>query len=98
MTDAFITALGPCLAQPVHVHRSWLLLDAPKIGTFVLSGVDELTARQQREVIAWMNLVQENVQVVSVASRPLFPLVEAGRFLESLYYRLNTLYIEIVES
>ena len=97
-SDTFIAALGPCLRQPVHVCRGWMLIDAPKAGTLILSGVDALTARQQLEVIAWLNLVGDDVQVVSLATQPVFSLVSAGRFLEALYYRLNTLYIEINES
>jgi transcriptional regulator of acetoin/glycerol metabolism len=36
-------------------------------------------------------------QVVSTASAPLLPLVEAGVFNDALYYRLNTVYIDLSE-
>ena len=37
----------------------------------------------------WLDRFGESVQVVSLTSVPLWPLVKAGRFLEGLFYRLN---------
>jgi DNA-binding NtrC family response regulator len=34
------------------------------------------------------------VQIVSITSEPLWPLVEQGRFLEGLFYRLNVVTLE----
>jgi transcriptional regulator of acetoin/glycerol metabolism len=34
--------------------------------------------------------------VISTSREDLFPLVEAGTFLEMLYYRLNVLYFQFV--
>ena len=49
----------------------------------------DLTDAQQEQLLAWMER-HPAIQVISVASRPLYPLVEAGSFHATLYYRLNT--------
>ena len=49
----------------------------------------DLTDGQQEQLLAWMER-HPSIQVISVASRPLYPMVEAGSFHATLYYRLNT--------
>ena len=49
----------------------------------------DFTDAQQQELLAWMEQ-HPSIQVISVASRPLYPMVEAGSFHATLYYRLNT--------
>ena len=49
----------------------------------------DLTDAQQEQLLAWMER-HPAIQVISVASRPLYPMVEAGSFRATLYYRLNT--------
>jgi hypothetical protein len=49
----------------------------------------DLTDAQQQQLLAWMER-HPAIQVISVASRPLYPMVEAGSFRATLYYRLNT--------
>ena len=41
-----------------------------------------------------MNAGHGSVQIVSITSQPIWPLVEAGRFLEGLFYRLNVVTLE----
>ena len=38
-----------------------------------------------------------DVQVVSTAKAPLFPLVERGAFLDRLYYQLNIVYLDLTD-
>lgn len=52
---------------------------------------------QQVRLLTWMDCHIADVQVVSVARHPVFPLVLAGTFLNKLYYRLNTLYLPLSE-
>ena len=40
----------------------------------------------------------ERIQIVTTSTVPLFPLVTRGAFLETLYYRLNVIYVELTRS
>jgi hypothetical protein len=77
--------------QPVHVQRlpGRLVLPADLSGTLVLLGVDQLTLLQQIHLNDWIAICRPGAQVISVTTTPLRPLVEHGRFLEGLLYRLN---------
>ena len=37
-------------------------------------------------------------QVISTSRAPLMPLVDDGRFLNSLYYRLNTICVDLMSA
>jgi DNA-binding NtrC family response regulator len=63
----------------------------------ILSGVESLDAGQQAQLLQWLDQGKRRVQLASISSHPLFPLVEAGTFDASLYYRLNVVRIEWVE-
>lgn len=60
-------------------------------GTLLLQPVEALTMTQQISLYDWMNRSAESPQIVSVATRPLKPLVMRGRFLEALFHRLSEL-------
>lgn len=64
-------------------------------GTVVIRDVDALTPEQQRRLLDWLDSAPSGTQVVSTASAPLLPLVETGAFNDTLYYRLNTVYIDV---
>jgi hypothetical protein len=64
------------------------------VGSMVLRDVDFLTPREQLRLFEWL-ATSNRTQVVSTASAPLLPLVEAGVFDDALYYRLNTVYIDL---
>jgi transcriptional regulator of acetoin/glycerol metabolism len=49
---------------------------------------------QQLRLYDWLNDGWENLQVVSISSASLRPLVDEGRFLEGLLYRLNVVHLE----
>jgi hypothetical protein len=72
----------------------WSPADGPERGhgqVMLVRDAQDLTAAQQQQLLAWMDR-HPATQVISVASQPLFPLVAAGLFRASLYYRLNTFY------
>jgi hypothetical protein len=69
---------------------------SPHVGSMVLRDVDFLTPREQRRLFEWL-ATSNRTQVVSTASAPLLPLVEARVFNDALYYRLNTVYIDLSE-
>ena len=57
--------------------------------TVVIGDVSTLSLLQQIELYDWLDRFGETAQVLSFTSVPLWPLVERGRFLEGLFYRLN---------
>ena len=70
----------------------WSPADGPdrRCGQIALvRDAQDLTDGQQEQLLAWMDR-HPAIQVISVASRPLYPLVTAGSFRATLYYRLNT--------
>ncbi len=81
------------LREPMRVQTGWNRLTAPTRGTLVLHDVQTLNAEQQCELLEWLE-ANNDVQLVSISTEPLFPLVEDGEFLESLYYQLNTIYVD----
>ena len=68
-------------------------LDLPASGraTLFLHDIAALTLAQQITLHDWLNTGGREVQVVSMTGAQMLPLVESGRFLEGLYYRLNTI-------
>ena len=98
-TEAAVTSLLPHSRQPIVQWQPRALEEPPKgsTGTLVIREVDALDSTQQRQLLDWLD-GPDHVQVISVASRPLFPLVLCGRFDEGLYYRLNVVYVELTGS
>ena len=73
---------------------SALRLPPDRRGTLLVQPIEALTLTQQIALYDWMNHSHDGPQVVSVATRPLTPLVRAGRFLEGLFHRLKQLTLE----
>jgi len=65
--------------------------------TVVVQDVDALTMAEQRQLLEWLDVPTTRTQVISTASMPLLPRIEALTFNETLYYRLNTIYIDLFE-
>jgi hypothetical protein len=57
----------------------------------LIGDISTLTLQQQLALYDWMERCHEDLSVISVSSVPVWPLVQSGRFLEGLYYRLNVL-------
>jgi hypothetical protein len=68
-----------------------------KVATVVLQGVEALCADAQRRLLEWLDAAKSETQVISTAGAPLLPLVESHEFNDTLYYRLNTVYIDLSE-
>jgi Sigma-54 interaction domain len=90
---AVLRVLGivwPSLKKSVRwVESARLSLPLESGGTLILEEGDRLGERDQTVLLDWLNGPGRSVRVLTTSSQPLFPLVEAGSFLESLYYRLN---------
>jgi Sigma-54 interaction domain len=68
---------------------------ATETGTLFLLDVDRLSSDDQRQVLEWLEPSGRCVRVISTTAGPLYPRVEAGAFVDTLYYRLNTVTLEI---
>ena len=68
---------------------------ATETGTLILHGVDRMSSDDQKELLEWLEPSGRCVRVISTTSAPLYPHVEAGAFSDTLYYRLNTVTLEI---
>jgi hypothetical protein len=94
--EAITKPLMAWCARPFHVCAlpGALRLPGGSKGTLFLEGVAELTLRQQIDLNDWISAGRGDVQIVSITSVPLWPLVEDGRFLEGLFFRLNVVCLE----
>jgi transcriptional regulator of aromatic amino acid metabolism len=79
--------------QTVALPGKLELTDATR-GTMLLADVATLSLGQQMRLYDWLSAGHDLPQVVSVSSVPLRPLVDDGRFLEALLYRLNVISLE----
>ncbi len=88
----------PDLHSGVTIRRNGQLHLPPtatQVGAVVIRDADALTADEQRVVLEWLETVSERTQVITTSSMPLLARVEAGEFSAALYYRLNTIYIDL---
>ena len=98
LLSSLVRELKPVVT--IHCHDGRLVLPpaSSRARTAIVRDVDALTCQQQRRLLAWLRDSSGNrMQVISTASAPLLPLVESGTFHDALYYRLNTVYIDLSE-
>ncbi len=94
--DAFLEAATPELREPIKSANGTLppLLDGMR--TLILTDVDRLDGAEQRRLRRWFeDRRNTDVQVISLTSLPLFSLVSENAFDTELYYRLNTIFLEV---
>jgi hypothetical protein len=93
------TAVWSTLLKPVCWVESGRLWLPPQLaGTLVLRNVNDLVRQDQVRLLDWLSQDDRSVRVLASTPRPLFPDVEAGAFLDWLYYRLNTLHFSLKPS
>ena len=95
-TDAAIASLMKWCEQPFHICSLPGPLDLPPVkkGTLFLKDVSHLTLAQQLALNDWIDRGRGDLQIVSATDVRLWPLVDAGQFLECLFYRLNLITLE----
>lgn len=99
LTNVFVKSLRSYIRNPVAVLRggeSFALPSAP-VGTLFLADVGALTGDEQLRLHEWLEERPGETQVISMSATALMPMVAAGSFLEGLYYRLNTIYIDVTD-
>jgi hypothetical protein len=90
-TDA---ALSRAFPDVIWADAVWTSAHRPerfRAQIAVVRDAQELTDIEQEQLLAWMDRYPA-IQIVTVADRPLYPLVAAGLFRSALYYRLNIFY------
>jgi len=86
------------LRGPVLKWRPGQPLELPTRGraaTMVLEDLTGLTSDEQARILAWLEEVVGYVRVVSTTAVPIWPRVARGEFNDMLYYRLNTVYVDV---
>jgi hypothetical protein len=86
------------LRQPMTTWRPGERLALPPAhlpGTLILHDVGNLSTAEQLELLGWLADVDRDVQVVSTSTTQVMPRVNSGAFLDTLYYRLNTVCVDL---
>jgi len=94
--EAFLSTAESELREPILsiADGQALPLDGPS--TLILKDVHRLDSAGQQRLIAWASEPQNaDTQIVSLTSVALLSLVKAGSFDPELYYRLNTMRLEV---
>jgi hypothetical protein len=94
--ETVLRELYSLVRLPITSIRVDHRFDLPSLvasGTLILRNLTALTWADQRRLHDWMKRTDGVIQVVATSAIPLLPLLERGTFLDSLYYRLNVLYI-----
>jgi hypothetical protein len=94
VAETILDGLRPMLKRPVVECREGPHWHGRRIATLLMPDLIALSPTDQASLLAWMDTDGGRCQVISFASLPPFPLVEQGRFLPSLYYRLNCVYAD----
>jgi len=64
----------------------------------IVPDVAVLSVERQREWLTWLSdLDARRPQIVATSTVPVYPLVMQETFLEALYYRLNTILLDVQE-
>jgi hypothetical protein len=91
--DLLETIKSHCGQDVFHAQRQTPHLALPAGGDLilVLDAVCELSRHQQGQLLRWVS--QHKAVIVSFASSSVYDMVCEGRFIDRLYYHLNTLCI-----
>ena len=95
-----LQVLGPDLRQPIATWRRGerlVLPPAGNAGTMILHNVGALAREDQRRLLEWTDRTTGRMQVISTTPAPLLRYVLAGAFLDTLYYRLNTVCVDVID-
>jgi hypothetical protein len=92
-----VDLLMPDLRAPI---TTWLpgdplALPAVPAGTMILRDVGRLPLDDQCRLLSWLDVAGGRAQIVSTTPSPLLSRVRAGGFLDTLYYRLNTVCVDL---
>jgi hypothetical protein len=92
-----MAALHERLHEPVarwSPGEQFVLPPVEKGGTVLLNDVGSLAIQEQIQLLEWLTTAHGRTQVVSTTPGLLLPRVKAGAFIDTLYYRLNTVCLD----
>lgn len=94
-TDVLGELVATCI-PPLHICTLPGPLTVPEAptGTLFLKDVADLTIQQQIALFDWIGRYRGAAQIISVTQANLPAMVRDGRFLEGLFYRLNTVRVQ----
>jgi hypothetical protein len=98
IVQSVLDMLLPNLYTPLdywHPGERLMLPPASQSGTLILRDVGWLTPHDQFRLLEWLELTAGRTQVISTIPSPLLPRLQAGEFLDTLYYRLNTVCMDV---
>ena len=100
ITGMLLDIVQPHLEAPVAAIRAGEPVTLPhgRVGTLIVHNVCLLTLAEQAQLSEALNHDLASTQVISTSALSLMPMVEEGRFLDVLYYRLNTIYLDVRDS
>jgi hypothetical protein len=86
------------LTVPVVTWQPGAPFHLPNVGaarTVVLREVGQLTKHDQVRLLDWLDRAVGRTQVVCTSNTTLLPQLEDGSFINALYYRLNTVCVDL---
>ena len=88
------------LEAPAATIRAGEPLTLPRghVGTLIVHNVCLLSSVEQSRLNEALDDDLAGTQVISTSPLSLMPMVQEGRFLDILYYRLNTIYLDVRDS
>ena len=91
-------ALMPHLRQEVIQWRAGMKLELPKAfeGTLVVEGLEKLSPAEWQALDDWLTNSTSRVQVISSTAEDPMHLMTTCGFPVSLYYRLNTVVLDLM--
>ena len=97
ITGAFFKAVRPHLQEPVAILREGEAFALPPgpVGTLILINVGAFSPPDQSRLCDALSDRLSGTQVISTSATGLMPMLAAKSFLETLYYRLNTIYVDL---
>jgi hypothetical protein len=97
-TEVVLELLAKDLHQPMTHWHAGTRLSLPQTGrpgTLILHDVGSMARDDQQRLLEWMNGAAGRTQVISTAPEPMMPRLQSREFIDTLYYRLNTIYVDV---
>jgi hypothetical protein len=98
LVEDALQRLLPELREPIYTWAAPDPLELPspeQSGTLILREIGELVPADQQRLAWWLESSAGRTQVISTTASQLVRRVDAGVFLDTLYYRLNVVCVEI---
>ncbi len=98
--DECVSAITPFCPPPVVTLEDPVVntLATIKDGSVVLEHVARYSLEEQRAILSWLDGDGSGVRLIATTSERLFDLVQGGQFIDTLYYRLNVIFIDLTSN